>query len=57
LRAEAAGGGWQTLVSGGAFGLEGGLAVTAVLAAACAVAVLSSTKKSELTEDGAPFEP
>ncbi len=48
LRAEAAEGTWQTLVNGGAFGLEGGLAVTAVLAAACAVALLLPTKKSEV---------
>ena len=57
LRAETAEGGWQTLVSGGDFGLEGGLAVTAVLAAACVAAVLSSTKKSERTEDGGSPSP
>jgi hypothetical protein len=39
---------WQTLVGGGAFGLEGGLAVTAVLAVACAIVLFSSTKKAEI---------
>ena len=39
LRAEVAEGGWQTLVSGGAFGLEGGLAVTAVLLISCALVI------------------
>ncbi len=47
LRAEVAEGTWQTLVNGGAFGLEGGLAVTVVLAAACGAALLLPTKKSE----------
>ena len=48
LRAEVAEGGWQTLVSGGAFGLEGGLAVTVVLVTACAVVLLLPTKKAEV---------
>jgi membrane protease YdiL (CAAX protease family) len=39
---------WQALVGGGAFGLEGGLAVTAVLAVACAIVLFSSTKKAEI---------
>ena len=48
LRAEIAEGGWQTLVNGGAFGLEGGLAVTVVLVTACAVVLLLPTKKAEV---------
>lgn len=48
LVAEMGEGGRQTLVNGGAFGLEGGLAVTVVLAAACAVVWFASTKKSEM---------
>ena len=48
LRAEISGGGWQTLVNGGAFGLEGGLAVTVVLVAACVVVLLAPTKKAEV---------
>ncbi len=39
---------WQTLVNGGSFGLEGGLAVTVVLAAACAIVLFSPTKKTEI---------
>jgi hypothetical protein len=41
-------GSWKTLVNGGSFGLEGGLAVTAVLAVACVVVWFASTKKSEV---------
>ncbi len=43
---------WQELVNGGVFGLEGGLAVTAVLAIACAVVLFVPTKKSEIVENG-----
>ena len=43
-------GGWQELINGGVFGLEGGLAVTAVLAASCAVVLFVPTKKSEIVE-------
>ena len=42
---------WQELINGGAFGLEGGFAVTVVLLAACAVAWLMPTKKSEIAEN------
>ena len=41
-------GGWQTLINGGLFGLEGGLAATVILLAACAVTLLCPTKRSEL---------
>ena len=41
---------WQELINGGTFGLEGGLAVTAVLAIACAVVLFVPTKKSEIAE-------
>ena len=44
-------GGWQSLVNGGDFGLEGGLAVTAVLAAACMAALFMPTKKGEIATD------
>ena len=46
LVAEMSEGGWRTLVNGGSFGLEGGLAVTAVLAVACAVVLFVPTKKA-----------
>jgi membrane protease YdiL (CAAX protease family) len=42
---------WQTLAGGGSFGLEGGLAVTVVLAVACAVVWIASTKKSEVVTE------
>lgn len=48
LTAQVAEGGWQTLVNGGAFGLEGGLAVTVVLAVACSVVMMMPTKQSEV---------
>ena len=48
LRAEVTEGGWQTLVSGGDFGLEGGLAVTVVLVVACTIVLLLPTKKTEV---------
>ena len=48
LRAEVSEGTWQGLVNGGSFGLEGGLAVTAVLIVACAVVLFMPTKKSEV---------
>ena len=47
LHAHMAEGGWQTLINGGVFGLEGGLAVTVVLAIACGGIALMPTKKSE----------
>jgi hypothetical protein len=37
----------RELLNGGAFGLEGGLAVTVVLLAGCAVVLIAPTKKSE----------
>lgn len=54
LKAEVAEGGWQKLFNGGAFGLEGGLAVTAVLALACLTVLLIPTKKSETVTDPTP---
>ena len=48
LRAEMATGGWQTLVNGGVFGLEGGVAVTVVLVVVCGLVILIPTKKSEI---------
>ncbi len=48
LRAEIAEGKWQALLNGGAFGLEGGLAVTGVLAVACVILLFLPTKKSEV---------
>jgi membrane protease YdiL (CAAX protease family) len=42
---------WQTLVNGGSFGLEGGLAVTVVLAVACVTVWFASTKKSEIAAE------
>ncbi len=41
---------WHTLVNGGAFGLEGGLAVTAVLVVGLAIVVLLPTKRCEVAE-------
>jgi hypothetical protein len=37
----------RELLNGGAFGLEGGLAVTVVLLAGCAMVLIAPTKKSE----------
>ncbi len=48
LRAELAEGRWQTLLNGGGFGLEGGLAVTAVLLIACCISIAIPTKKNEV---------
>ncbi len=42
---------WRELLNGGAFGLEGGLAVTAVLLAACAIVLFCPTKKSEIADE------
>ena len=39
---------WQTLINGGSFGLEGGLAVTVVLAIACAIVLFAPTKNTEI---------
>ena len=50
LSTDPAAGTWQELVNGGAFGLEGGLAVTLVLAAACAIALFMPTKKAEIAD-------
>lgn len=52
LTAEVTEGKWQTLVNGGAFGLEGGLAVTLVMVAACGVTLLMPTKRSEISQSG-----
>ena len=51
LSSHTAKGTWQELINGGAFGLEGGLAVTLVLAVSCAVALLIPTKKSEIADE------
>jgi len=48
LVSTAAIGGWQEWINGGAFGVEGGLAATVVLLAACAVVLALPTKKSEI---------
>ena len=48
LHAHMAEGGWQTLINGGVFGLEGGLAVTVVLTVCCAILLFLPTKKSEI---------
>lgn len=47
LRTDVAEGTWQILLNGGSFGLEGGLAVTAVLLLSCGVVAIVPTKKSE----------
>ena len=39
------------LINGGAFGLEGGLAVTVVLAISCLIVLFVPTKKSEIAEN------
>ena len=51
LNAHMAEGRWQSLVSGGSFGLEGGLFVTVALLLACGVAVLMPTKKDEIADE------
>ena len=51
LIAERIDGGWKNLIRGGAFGLEGGLAVTVVLTVACGVVLFMPTKKSEISGD------
>ena len=51
LTSQMADGGWQTLLNGGSFGLEGGLAVTVVLILACGVAMLMPTKKNEIADE------
>jgi membrane protease YdiL (CAAX protease family) len=50
LRAELAEGGWQTLINGGDFGLEGGLAVTVVMAVGCVVLLISPMRKTATSE-------
>ncbi len=50
LSSSLAKGTWQELVNGGAFGLEGGLAVTLVLTVSCAIALFLPTKKSEIVD-------
>lgn len=50
LRTEAVGEAWQTIINGGSFGLEGGLAVTVVLTIACAVVLFTPTKKREIAQ-------
>ena len=47
LISNASDGGWQVWINGGAFGLEGGLAVSVVLLVACFVVLACPTKKSE----------
>lgn len=42
---------WQTLINGGSFGLEGGLAATTVLGLGILAVWLSRTKKSETVEE------
>jgi len=51
LAAESIDGGWKNLIRGGAFGLEGGLAVTVTLILACGVVLLVPTKKDEISGD------
>ena len=51
LIAERIDGGWKNLIRGGAFGLEGGLAVTVTLILACGVVLFMPTKKSEISGD------
>ena len=51
LTATVAEGRWQSLVSGGSFGLEGGLFVTVALLLACGVVLFAPTKKDEITDD------
>jgi membrane protease YdiL (CAAX protease family) len=50
LRAELTEGGWQTLINGGDFGLEGGLAVTVVMAVGCVVLLISPMRKTATSE-------
>jgi membrane protease YdiL (CAAX protease family) len=52
LRAEMGDGGWQTTVNGGAFGLEGGLAVTAVMLVACAAVLLIPVRRGGTAQTG-----
>jgi membrane protease YdiL (CAAX protease family) len=47
LESEFVPGTWQTLLNGGDFGLEGGLAVTLALLVGCAVLLLTPTKSAE----------
>ena len=54
ITAEVSDGGWQTLINGGSFGPEGGLAVTAVLTLACGVVLFMPTKRSEIRKDPLP---
>jgi hypothetical protein len=47
LSSQLEGGMLRELLNGGPFGLEGGLAVTVVLLAGCAVVLIAPTKRSE----------
>ena len=51
LRAVLAEGSREAWINGGAFGLEGGLAVTAVLGVSCIAVLLIPTKRSEISEN------
>lgn len=44
-------GAWQELINGGAFGLEAGLAVTAILVPACVIVIFLPTKKCESVQN------
>ena len=52
LTATVAEGRWQSLVNGGSFGLEGGLAVTVALILACGVVLFMPTRKFEIALNG-----
>ena len=56
LSSHLAEGTWQELINGGAFGLEGGLAVTLVLAVSCAIALLMPTKTCEIANSPSASE-
>ena len=51
LKADIAEGGLSTLINGGAFGLEGGLAVTVVLLTSCTLILFLPTKKTEIARE------
>ena len=51
LKADMAEGSLHTLINGGTFGIEGGLAVTVVLLASCALILLLPTKKNEIARE------
>lgn len=51
LKADMAEGSLHTLINGGTFGIEGGLAVTVVLLASCALILFLPTKKTEIARE------